>query len=576
MTLFRKRGMSMSFQPLPIGIDDFEKLITEGYYYVDKSLLIKELLDKKGAVNLFTRPRRFGKSLNMSMLQCFFENSGDDEYNKQKATLFNGLKIMNSGENYLKHFGQYPVINLTFKSSKQPTWELAYGCIKEEIGREYARHKEVLNILDLPDERRRYLDILNQQGRMQDYISSLRFLVDCLQKKYQSQVIILIDEYDVPLENAYFSGFYTEMIHLIRSILESSLKGNPGLAFAVMTGCLRFTKESIFTGLNNLEMISILNASYDEYFGFTQSEIDIMLDFYQLSHKRDELKEWYDGYRFGNVEVYNPWSVTNYIKSLKIYTEDFPRPYWANTSSNSIVRNLVERADASIRAELEHLIAGGTIEKPIHEDITYDSVDKSEDNLWNFLFFTGYLKQLSSRMEMETQYVTLAIPNHEIRYIYRNTISNWFYDEVKAKDLSLLYKAMLSGNTELFQQELSALLRISISYMDSKEAFYHGFLLGVLGNLKDCLIKSNREAGDGRLDIAVLPEDIRKTPIIIELKVSDTFKNMEMFCNNALQQIFEKKYYDLLEDEGYSDVRCYGISFFKKQCLIKTESKNLF
>lgn len=385
----------MIFQPLPIGIDDFSKLRNDGYYYVDKSLFIKDLLDKKGIANLLARPRRFGKSLNMSMLQCFFENTGDAAQNSRNAMLFQGLKIMDAGALYTSHMGQYPVISLTLKSAKQPTWDLSYGCLKEEIGKEYRRHQELLGMLELPEEKRRYFDIMNQQGSLQDYTTSLSFLSECLNKKYHSPVIILIDEYDVPLENAYFSGFYEQMVPFIRSVLESSLKGNPNLAFAVMTGCLWITKESIFTGLNNLEMISILNASYDEYFGFTQSEVDQMLEFYQLTEKRQELCEWYDGYRFGNAEVYNPWSVTNHIKALKIDPNTFPRPYWANTSSNSIVRSLVERADTSVRAELEKLIAGQTIEKPVHEDITYDGIYDSENNLWNFLFFTGYLKMVS-------------------------------------------------------------------------------------------------------------------------------------------------------------------------------------
>lgn len=559
----------MIVQPLPVGIDDFGKLISEHYYYVDKSLFIKELLDKKSAVNLFTRPRRFGKSLNMSMLRYFFENTGNEEKNRENIALFRNLKIMELGDTYSKYMGQYPVISLTLKSSKQPSWELSYGCLKEEIGKEYRRHRAVMDVLELPEEKRRYYDMMNQQGSMQDDITSLSFLSECLFRKYQMPVIILIDEYDVPLENAYFSGFYDKMVPFIRSILESALKGNSSLAFAVLTGCLRITKESIFTGLNNLEMNSILSASYDEYFGFTQKEIDQILSDYQLTHKREEIRDWYDGYRFGNAEVYNPWSVTNYIKSLKTYSKEFPHPYWANTSSNYIVRNLVERADASVRVELEYLLDGQTIEKPVHEDITYDSIYDSENNLWNFLFFTGYLKMVSSRMEMETQYVTMTIPNYEIRYIYRNTISNWFYDKIKTRDLSPLYCAMLEGNEAKFQKELTMMLRLSISYMDSKEAFYHGFLLGVLGNLRDYLVRSNREAGDGRMDVSVWPSDVNQTPVILELKVTDTFKGMGRACDQALNQIVDKCYYADFAEEGYQDVRCYGIAFFRKQCLVK-------
>lgn len=565
----------MTFRPLPIGIDDFEKLITDGYYYVDKSLLIKDLLDKKGEVNLFTRPRRFGKTLNMSMLRCYFEDTGNPESNLERVKLFQGLKIVQTGERYTRHMQQYPVISLTLKSAKQGTWELAFGCLKEEIAREYKYHKQVTTYLELETDCRRYNDIMNQQGSMQDYLTSIRFLSECLQKQYQKPSIILIDEYDVPLENAYFSGFYKEMVQFIRSVFESSLKTNPHLEFAVLTGCLRITKESIFTGLNNLNMISILNASYDEYFGFTQDEVNQMLEDYRLSEKSKEVTDWYDGYRFGNTEVYNPWSVMNYLGTHCMNPMAFPAPYWANTSSNSIVRNLIERASASVKAELEDLIAGKVIEKPVHEDITYDSIYDSEDNLWNFLFFTGYLKQVSSRMEMETLYVKMAIPNMEIRYIYRTNISNWFRDKVKVTDLSSLYQALMSGDAETVRQELAALLQRSISYMDNQEAFYHGFLLGVFENMKEYRVKSNREAGDGRLDIQVLPPDASQTPAILELKVAKTFKGLDAACDDALQQIEDKQYYEPLPEEGYHDVWCYGIAFFRKQCRVKLVRRDL-
>lgn len=559
----------MAFKPLAIGIDDFEKLMTDGYYYVDKTLMIKELLDKRGEVNLFTRPRRFGKTLNMSMLQCFFENTGDAESNMKRADLFRDLHIMHAGSLYTKHMNQYPVITFTLKSAKQATWELAFGCLKEELAREYKRHSQAMMYLELESEHRRYRDIMNQQGSLQDYLTSIRFLSECLQKQYQKPVIILIDEYDVPLENAYFAGYYKEMVQFIRSVFESSLKTNPHLEFAVLTGCLRITKESIFTGLNNLKMISILNASYDEYFGFTQAEVNQMLHDYGLSGKSEEVTEWYDGYRFGNTEVYNPWSVTNYLEAHSMNPMAFPAPYWANTSSNSIVRKLIERASASVKAELEDLIAGKFIEKPVHEDITYDSIYDSEDNLWNFLFFTGYLKQVSCRMEMETLYVKMAIPNMEIRYIYRTNISNWFRDKVKVSNLSVLYQALMSGDAETVRQELAMLLQRSISYMDNQEAFYHGFLLGIFENMKDYRVKSNREAGDGRLDIQVLPPDVAQTPVILELKVAKAFKELDAACDDALQQIEDRQYYEPLPEEGYHDVWCYGVAFFRKQCRVK-------
>ena len=559
----------MPLKPMPIGIDDFEKMITEGYYYVDKTLLIKELLEKKGEVNLFMRPRRFGKTLNMSMLQYFFEDTGDEAKNQSYAALFRGLKITENGESVLAHQNRYPTISLTFKSAKQPVWEMAYDCLKDAIRSEYKRHRFVLEQLDLEEDRRRFSDILDRKGRDQDYVTAIQFLAECLYQVYGKPVIILIDEYDVPLENAYFSGFYDKMSSMIRSLLESALKTNPHLAFAVITGCLRITKESIFTGLNNLEMISILDASYDEYFGFTQVEVDEILQDYGMISCRDRIREWYDGYLFGKTEVYNPWSVTNYVKALSFDKEALPQPYWGNTSSNQIVRNLVERADISIRHDLEVLTGGGSIELPVHEDITYDSIYDSEHNLWNVLFFTGYLKQVSERMEGRNRMVSLKIPNEEVAYIFENTISAWFRDRMEKDDLTGLWNALKEGDGATMQAELNRLLQESISYMDSKEAFYHGFLLGVLSPMGDCLVKSNREAGNGRLDIIVRSLDIRKTPAVLELKVSDSHRRLEASCDKALEQIQDLHYSDWLEEEGYQAVWEYGIAFFRKQCAVK-------
>lgn len=322
----------------------------------------------------------------------------------------------------------------------------------------------------------------------------------------------------------------------------------------MITGCLRITKESIFTGLNNLELITILNRSYGEYFGFIQSEIDEMLQYCGLTEQRERMKEWYDGYLFGNAQVYNPWSAANYAKALTVAPDELPVPYWANTSANGIVKSLVERADISVKKELEDLLAGRTIEKPIHEEITYDSVYDSEDNLWNFLFFTGYLKQVSRRMENVTQYVTMAMPNLEVEYIFRNTITSWFREEIKERDLTVMYEAMQAGDSSVFQRELSKLIQLSIRYMDSKEAFYHGFLIGILGNMKDYLVKSNREAGDGRSDILIRSLDVSRPPMILELKVSETFKDMDKACDRALSQIKERAYDAALPEEGYTEV----------------------
>lgn len=563
----------MAFKPLPVGIEDFGEVIKKEYYYVDKTRLIRELLDVNGKVNLFTRPRRFGKTLCMSMIRYFFEDTQNDAQNEQNRKLFDGLKIMETGDRYTDVMGRYPVICISLKSGKQTTFELSYGCLKETIAEEFSRHLNAADRLALSADRDKFYEIAQRKASMQDYLTSLAFLSKCLFEVYQIPVIILIDEYDVPLENAYFTGFYEEMIGFIRALFESALKTNPYLEFAVITGCLRITKESIFTGLNNLKIMSILSDLYSEHFGFTQREVDKMLEFYGLSKHRDLIRTWYDGYKFGESEVYNPWSVINYVEALYRNEKAFPIPYWANTSSNSIVKELVSHADMKTKSEIEALIAGETVEKPVHEEITYADINQSENNLWNFLFFTGYLKAVSVRMEGVERYVTMAIPNLEVKYIYDNTVINWFRDEIKEKDLSSLYQALLNGDGKYFQDGLSTLLQQSISYMDSKEAFYHGFLLGILGNMKNYIVKSNREGGTGRLDIVVRSYDVTKAPVILELKVSDTFKGLDGACDAALKQIEEKAYDSWLPEEGYTDVWHYGVAFFRKQCRVKVRRK---
>ena len=559
---------------LPIGIDDFKKLIDNGYYYVDKTGLIKELLDKKGEVNLFTRPRRFGKTLNLSMLRYFFEKN-DDESN---AYLFDGLKIMSAGEKYTRELGQYPVITLTLKSAKQPTWEMAYASMVDDIANEFKRHPEILECDDiLEEDKEEFKRIRAGKAEQIEYAKALAFLSMCLEKCYKKNSIILIDEYDVPLETAYYGGFYDEMIGFIRSLFESALKTNPFLEFSVITGCIvsavaepfRISKESIFTGLNNLEVISILNENYDEHFGFVDMEVKDMLTFYNLEGKMNVLKEWYDGYQFGNTEVYNPWGVINFVKQLCANENAFPTAAWSNSSSNKIVRDLIECADDEVKDEIETLIAGGTIEKQVHEDITYEDIYASEDNLWNFLFFTGYLKKVSLRMEGVHQYITMAIPNNELLYIYENSVMGWFKDQVKVQNLTGLYEALLSGDAGTFAEELAIQLQKTISYMDGKEAFYHGFLLGILGNLKGYLVKSNREAGDGRYDICVRSHNVSKTPVIIELKVSESFKKMDDRAAEAVEQIKKMSYAADLEEEGYTEVLYCGIGFFRKQLRVK-------
>ncbi len=555
----------MNLKPLPIGIDNFKDIILNNYYYVDKTLLIKDIIDNKAKVNLFTRPRRFGKTLNISMLQYFFENGKEDN-----SYLFNNLNIMSEGEKYTSHIGQYPVINLSLKSAKQPNYELAYDCLVNEIIEEFKRHDYVLNSEKLHYEKEDYLNIINKKDNKGNMVTALKFLSRCLEKYHNKKVIILIDEYDVPIENSYFRGFYNEMIDFLRSLFESALKTNEYLEFAIMTGCLRISKESIFIGLNNLNIISILNTHYDEYFGFTENEVSEMLKYYGFEDREDIIKKWYNGYLFGECNVYNPWSVDKFVYDLTGTTNALPVSYWANTSSNSIVKSLIEKADDDTKAQIEELIAGKTIEKIIHEDITYADIDSSMDNLWNFLFFTGYLKKVKVRMNEDNEIlITLAIPNEEIRLIYKNTILNWFDEGIKSRDLSNMYEAILNGDTLTFENELVKLLTESISFYDAYENFYHGFLLGTLVNLKRYIIKSNRETGKGRSDIIIKYPNRRGAAVILELKVAKSFKEMSDKCDEALNQIEEKEYDKELLEEGYSNIVKYGITFYKKDCMIK-------
>ena len=564
----------MNTKPLPIGIDNFEKLITRGYYFVDKTMLIKDLLDNKADVNLFTRPRRFGKTLNMSMLQYFFEDERNesDGNKKDNKYLFDGLNIINEGEKYTSHMGQYPVINLSLKSGKQPDFEMAYESLIDEIRKEYIRHYFVVKSNKLLDEEKEiFINIINKKASKTEYAKSLQFLSICLNKYYGKKTIILIDEYDVPLENAFFEGFYEKIIKFIRSLFESSLKTNPSLEFSVITGCLRISKESIFTGLNNLEIISILNKSYDEYFGFTPEEVKKICCDYNIEKKYELIKEWYNGYIFGDANVYNPWSVVRFVKDLGFDINEYPSSYWANTSSNSIVKSLIDRADDETKKEIELLIEGKTIEKPVHEDITYDEIYKSMDNLYNFLFFTGYFKKVSERVDEKTKqkYLELNIPNEEVKYIFRTKVLNWFDEKIKSEDRTNLYTSVLNGDVKTFQSEINRLLRKTISFNDAYENFYHGFLTGVLSGMDGYIVKSNREAGDGRSDIYIRPVSIFDRAVIIEIKICDKPREIFTKCDMALEQIEEKKYEEELNEEGYEDIIKYGIAFYRKDCIIK-------
>ena len=556
---------------IPIGIESYKEIIKNDYYYIDKTLLIMDLLTQKSKVTLFTRPRRFGKTLAQSMLRTFFEEEIDaDGRAVDNSGYFSGKKIMEAGAQYTGHMGKYPVIFLSMKSAKQPDFEMAYDSLLDEIIREYDRHRYLLGSDRLTgDIKERYSAILAGKAGKAAYAKSLAFLSDCLEKYHCQKTIILIDEYDVPLENAYFKGFYNQMIDFMRSLLESALKTNDSLQFAVITGCLRISRESIFTGLNNLEVVSVLDENYAEHFGFTQGEVDSLLDFYNVSSIKDDVKSWYDGYLFGDTGVYNPWSIINYVKDTIYHNTEFPKPYWSNTSSNSIIHELVVKADSNSVQEIERLLAGGSIEKPVHEDITYGDIRQSKDNLWNFLFFTGYLKSIGKRFENRTIFLEMKIPNEEVMYIYENTIRDWFQQKIKLMDFSGLYHAILSGDTEMAETFLKQQLRESISFMDSAEKFYHGFLLGLLGGLQDYRKKSNLESGSGRYDITLIPYDEQQPAVILELKRAKKFTEMENLCREALHQIDEKNYADALIEEGYPIILKYGVCFCKKSCMVK-------
>lgn len=560
---------------LPIGIDNYKKLIAGDYYYVDKTLLIKELLDKGGEVSLFTRPRRFGKSLALSMLRTFFEDERTIDGEKiDNRIFFAETNILENGPKYANELGQYPVIFLSLKSAKQPDFETAYYRLKMDIAREFERHRYVLDSdIILDSDKALYCDFMNRTAKYDSYTVSLQFLSRCLELYHGKKTIILLDEYDVPLENAYFKNFYDKMINFIQSLFESALKTNESLQFAVLTGCLRISRESIFTGLNNLEIVSILNEDYSEFFGFTSKEAAQLLSFYGLEEKSAEMKLWYDGYLFGNTEVYNPWSVINYVKTGLSNRAAFPKPYWSNTSSNSIVQELVENADSDQRQELEHLIAGGTIEKAIHEEITYSDIHQAPDNLWNFLFFTGYLKAVSQRLDKNQIFVTIEIPNEEIRYIYQNTIRYWFEQQIRQADKTPLQQAMLAGDVEQMEALMRRQLMESISYFDNSENFYHGYLVGMLGETPEYFLRSNREAGTGRPDIQLISYDLAFPAIIVEVKRADNYQEMDLKCEEALQQIEARQYDEELRLEGYQKFIHFGICFCKKNCRIRMKQK---
>ena len=563
--------MEKNKKKLPIGIEDFDQMISDNYYYVDKTMMIKDLLDKGGYVNLFTRPRRFGKSLNISMLQYFFDHLMAD-----KAHIFDELDISTVGDAYLSHQNSYPVIKLGLKDVESSNFKGAMKMMAIEIAYEYDRHAYLLESTKLRSKEKvlfekildEELDLGNELN-LESYKNSLKFLSNCLEKHYSKKVIILIDEYDVPLEKSHFEGYYPEMVKFIRGFFSSALKTNKSLHFAVITGCLRVSKESIFTGLNNLNIVSIISDSFGEYFGFTEIEVNKMLAYYRLEHKEAQMRDWYNGYLFGETVVYNPWSSIKYLYDVIHGKILYPGPHWSNTSSNTIIQDLITISDNDVKVEIESLIAGKTITKPIKEDTIYADILKSMDNLWSFLFFTGYLKKVTKTQVDVQNYLELTIPNKEILYIYKTKIIEWFDERVRTTDLTKMYTAVLNGDAQAFQNKLSEMLKDTISYFDSKEGFYHGFLAAVMSTMCDYSTKSNRESGNGRGDIFMRPVSFRQPAVIIEVKIANEMKDLPKACNIALNQIEEKKYDDELIREGYTNIIKYGIAFYRKDCEIK-------
>ena len=537
---------------------------------MDKTMLVKDLLDLKCEVNLFTRPRRFGKTLNLSMLRYFFEDTGDQEKNAQNRTLFQGLKIMDAGGEYAGQMGKYPVISLTLKSAKQPAFESAYVKLKRELAEEFKRHSFILESerVDAGD-KEMFQKLANEEAGYDDYSGSLKFLSKCLYQATGKHTVILLDEYDVPLENAYFQGFYEEMVSFIRSLFESALKTNDYLQLAVITGCLRISKESIFTGLNHLKMISVLDKQYSEHFGFTEAEVLGMMEYYGVESRFGDMKAWYDGYTFGDTEVYNPWSVINFLYDLRTDVQAFPRPYWINTSSNDIIKDLIARADRETKRQIETLLDGGTLDIQVHEEVTYGDMHSNGENLWNFLYFTGYLTKESEYFKGKYIFLKVRIPNIEVMTIYESTILNWLKDMIKKEDFHDLYRAMEDGNAQRMTDILNGQLFRTISFYDSAENFYHGFLTGILSQSENYLVKSNRESGNGRSDIMVKSPSLRGRSFIVEVKVSDSIDDLENDAQKALQQIYDKRYMEELRTEGYRKIDCYGISFFRKDCEVR-------
>ena len=556
---------------LPMGIEDFKRIRSEEFYYIDKTGLIRELLENESYINLFTRPRRFGKSLNMSMLKYFFEIGSD-------SPLFNGLEISKETELCAKYMGKFPVISITLKGASGRTFEEAMGMLRNIIGNEAMRFQFLLQSKQLTEiEHKRYEALINidKTGSytMSDELlkDSLLILSQLLQKHYNQNVVILIDEYDVPLDKAYQSGYYDAMVELIRVLFGNAFKTNGSLHLAVLTGCLRISKESIFTGLNNFKVYTVKDVRYKEYFGFTDQEVKQMLEYYGFTDQYNAVKEWYDGYLFGNLGIYCPWDVINYCGDLRDASVEKPQNYWVNTSSNNIIRKFIDRADNTTKDEIEQLIHGKSIKKKIRQELTYQDLDSKIDNLWSILFTTGYLTQCGIQ---KGDFTELVIPNKEIQWIFEEQIQEWFEAEV-GKDINMLKefgRAFEENNIEGIEKGLTSYLRKTISIRDTnakkemKENFYHGILLGLFAGMNNWRVKSNAEAGEGYSDISIEIDD-KEIGIIIEVKYAEKAA-FDSACKEALEQIQNRNYEELLIDDGMTVIRKYGIACYKKRCKV--------
>lgn len=568
----RQEGAGMAIKTkLPMGIENFEEMRTGGFYYVDKTGLIRDLLENLGKVNLFTRPRRFGKTLNMSMLRYFFEAGS-------RAEIFEGLEISKEKELCAEYMGKFPVISVSLKSVEGENYEEARGMLRRIIGNEALRFQFLLQSDRLSEtERNLYKALIELKGNGEYAMpegllrDSLLILSRLLKKHYGKNTILLIDEYDVPLDKAYQSGYYDAMVKLIRILFGQALKTNDSLYFAVLTGCLRVSKESIFTGLNNFIVYTIREERFNEYFGFTDREVREMLAYYGFMEQYDAMKEWYDGYRFGSLGIYCPWDVINYCGDLRDGNAVKPRNYWVNTSSNDIIRRFVGRAKAVTRNEIELLIEGGSVKKKIRQDLTYRDLDSDIDNLWSLLYTTGYLTQCGEDDDDRTE---LVIPNREIRWIFVEQIQEWFKAEA-ARDsgrLESFCRAFQENNVSAIEEGFNAYLRKTISIRDvngrkdRKENFYHGILLGLFGNMDDWSVMSNAESGEGYGDILVEVEG-EGIGIVIELKYAEN-ADFEAGCRRALQQIKDRNYEEALVDDGMETIYRYGIACYKKRCKV--------